>query len=69
MKPFFFSVGVTSLAWFNEEQCFAVGFTDGKVLLAMRDPERQTATIDACQSSVSRLYWDPTGRKVMLRVW
>ena len=50
------------MAWFNEDQCFAVGFTDGKVLLAMRDPERPTSTIDACQSNVTGLHWDPTGK-------
>nr|CAB3252556.1 probable E3 ubiquitin-protein ligase HERC1 [Phallusia mammillata] len=61
-------VSVTSLAWFHEEQPFAIGFDDGKVLLAMRDNERHVATIDACQSKVRHLEWDPTGNILAAQV-
>ena len=54
-------VSVSSAVWFSEEQAFAIGFTDGKIVLATRDPERPAATIDACQSKISQLAWDPTG--------
>ena len=54
------------MAWYNEEHPFAVGFSDGKVLLAVRDPERATATIDACQSNISDLLWDPTGKQIFI---
>lgn len=57
------------MAWHNEEQPFAIGYSDGKVLLAMRDHEKQSATIDACASSVFNLMWDPTGWSQFINRW
>ncbi|XP_076815895.1 putative E3 ubiquitin-protein ligase HERC1 isoform X3 [Clavelina lepadiformis] len=61
------SVAVSSVAWFKEDRPFAIGFTDGKVLLAMRDHERAVTTIDACQAQVTRLIWDPTGEMLAVQ--
>nr|XP_026694983.1 probable E3 ubiquitin-protein ligase HERC1 isoform X2 [Ciona intestinalis] len=52
---------VTCVAWFGEDQQFAVGFADGKIVLATRDGNSNIATIDACQHEVIQLAWDPTG--------
>ena len=58
-----FSVSVCGVAWYHEDRPFVIAFSDGKVVLSMRDEECHIATIDACQSAISSLKWDPTGIK------
>ncbi|XP_059169765.1 probable E3 ubiquitin-protein ligase HERC1 isoform X3 [Physella acuta] len=55
------NVSVTSIAWYEEDRRFAVGYSDGVISLCSRENFEQPVNIDAHKSSISSLNWDPTG--------
>ncbi|XP_066271875.1 probable E3 ubiquitin-protein ligase HERC1 [Branchiostoma lanceolatum] len=56
-------VPVCAIAWYDEHGKFAIGYSDGKVRMCVKDPYDQDAikTIEAHETSISGLSWDPTG--------
>ncbi|RMB94614.1 hypothetical protein DUI87_29429 [Hirundo rustica rustica] len=57
-------VSVTCLAWFSEDRPFAVGYSDGKLLLGTKEPTEKGGAIliDAHKDMVVSMKWDPTGK-------
>ncbi|CAH1255597.1 HERC1 [Branchiostoma lanceolatum] len=71
-------VPVCAIAWYDEHGKFAIGYSDGKVRMCVKDPYDQDAikTIEAHETSISGLSWDPTGHllatlaeDVCLKLW
>ncbi|XP_078688080.1 putative E3 ubiquitin-protein ligase HERC1 isoform X3 [Branchiostoma floridae x Branchiostoma belcheri] len=71
-------VPVCAIAWYDEHGKFAIGYSDGKVRMCVKDPYDQDAikTIEAHETSISGLTWDPTGHllatlaeDVCLKLW
>lgn len=58
------AVSVTCLAWFSEDRPFAVGYSDGKLLLGTKEPTEKggAVLIDAHKDMVVSMKWDPTGK-------
>ncbi|KAH9513368.1 putative E3 ubiquitin-protein ligase herc1 [Bulinus truncatus] len=54
-------VSVTSIAWYEEDKRFAVGFSDGVISLCSRQDFEQPININAHKKSIFALSWDPTG--------
>ncbi|XP_043933675.1 probable E3 ubiquitin-protein ligase HERC1 isoform X2 [Protopterus annectens] len=57
-------VAVTCIAWFSEDRPFAVGYSDGKLLVGMKEPT-ETGTvilIDAHRESITSMKWEPAGQ-------
>ncbi|XP_025019967.1 probable E3 ubiquitin-protein ligase HERC1 isoform X1 [Python bivittatus] len=60
-------VSVTCLAWFSEDNPFAVGYVDGKLLIGTKEP-RETGGIvlvDAHKDTIVSMKWDPAGKILM----
>ncbi|XP_035383560.1 probable E3 ubiquitin-protein ligase HERC1 isoform X3 [Electrophorus electricus] len=66
------------MAWFSTDKPFAVGFPDGKILLAVAESydTEQPILLTAFNDSVTVLKWDPTGhlllsagRSEVVKVW
>ncbi|KAJ7398001.1 hypothetical protein BTVI_128929 [Pitangus sulphuratus] len=57
-------VSVTCLAWFSEDRPFAVGYSDGKLLIGTKEPVEKggVVLIDAHKDMVVSMKWDPTGK-------
>ncbi|KAJ7425197.1 hypothetical protein WISP_24460 [Willisornis vidua] len=57
-------VSVTCLAWFSEDRPFAVGYSDGKLLIGTKEPMEKggVVLIDAHKDMVVSMKWDPTGK-------
>ncbi|KAH9513367.1 putative E3 ubiquitin-protein ligase herc1 [Bulinus truncatus] len=55
------NVSVTSIAWYEEDKRFAVGFSDGVISLCSRQDFEQPININAHKKSIFALSWDPTG--------
>ncbi|XP_067888501.1 probable E3 ubiquitin-protein ligase HERC1 isoform X5 [Heterodontus francisci] len=71
-------VAVQCIAWYSEGKPIAVGYSDGKILLATREPHNpeEPVILDSFQESVTSLKWDPTGhlllavaREEMVKIW
>ncbi|XP_053720543.1 probable E3 ubiquitin-protein ligase HERC1 isoform X1 [Synchiropus splendidus] len=60
-------VAVMDIAWFCEDKPFAVGYSDGKILIGSRLPSEHGAVvvIDAHQESVTSIKWSPTGHMML----
>ncbi|TSK72182.1 putative E3 ubiquitin-protein ligase HERC1 [Bagarius yarrelli] len=54
-------------AWFSVDKLFAVGYSDGKILLgaAQTGDTEQPILLTAFQESVNALRWDPTGHLLL----
>ncbi|OXB82040.1 UNVERIFIED_CONTAM: hypothetical protein H355_004123 [Colinus virginianus] len=57
-------VSVTCLAWFSEDKPFAVGYSDGKLLIGTKEPleKGEIVLIDAHKDTIVSMKWDPTGK-------
>ncbi|XP_074474894.1 putative E3 ubiquitin-protein ligase HERC1 isoform X1 [Sebastes fasciatus] len=55
------------VAWHSEDKPFAVGYPNGKILLATTEiyENEQPAVLSVFQDSVSSLKWDPTGHLLL----
>uniref|UniRef100_A0A8C4TJ25 HECT-type E3 ubiquitin transferase n=1 Tax=Erpetoichthys calabaricus TaxID=27687 RepID=A0A8C4TJ25_ERPCA len=71
-------VAVTGIAWYSEDQPFAVGYADGKLLIGAKEPLDKGAivVIDAHKESITSLKWDPNGKilltcakEEMVKLW
>uniref|UniRef100_A0A7M4EPI1 HECT-type E3 ubiquitin transferase n=1 Tax=Crocodylus porosus TaxID=8502 RepID=A0A7M4EPI1_CROPO len=60
-------VSVTCLAWFSEDRPFAVGYSDGKLLIGTKEPLEKggIVLIDAHKDTIVSMKWDPTGKILM----
>ncbi|XP_039629608.1 probable E3 ubiquitin-protein ligase HERC1 isoform X4 [Polypterus senegalus] len=60
-------VAVTGIAWYSEDQPFAVGYADGKLLIGAKEPLDKGAivVIDAHKESITSLKWDPNGKNLL----
>ncbi|KAK7116135.1 hypothetical protein V1264_001871 [Littorina saxatilis] len=56
------NVSVTQLAWFDEDHKFAVAYSDGELLLCSRNEFEEPLKVEAHQSAITSLQWDPTGQ-------
>lgn len=52
---------VTCLSWSNEDQRFAVSFSDGVLSLCSRVDFKQPIIVEAYETSIESVKWDPTG--------
>ncbi|KAG2470375.1 HERC1 ligase, partial [Polypterus senegalus] len=61
------NVAVTGIAWYSEDQPFAVGYADGKLLIGAKEPLDKGAivVIDAHKESITSLKWDPNGKNLL----
>ncbi|XP_016106101.1 probable E3 ubiquitin-protein ligase HERC1 [Sinocyclocheilus grahami] len=64
------------LAWYSVDKPFAMGYPDGKILLATADEIDPPILLTAFPESVSALRWDPTGhlllsvgRSEVVKIW
>ncbi|XP_076880016.1 putative E3 ubiquitin-protein ligase HERC1 isoform X2 [Brachyhypopomus gauderio] len=57
-------VAVMHIAWYSEDRPFAVGYTDGKILIGSKEPleNGSVVVIDAHKESISSLRWAPGGQ-------
>ncbi|XP_041374032.1 probable E3 ubiquitin-protein ligase HERC1 isoform X2 [Gigantopelta aegis] len=58
------NVSVTQIAWFNEDQRFAIGYSDGVLSLCGLSELTDIITTEAHKNSLTLLKWDPTGQMV-----
>ncbi|KAL8615069.1 hypothetical protein ACOMHN_013603 [Nucella lapillus] len=56
------NVSVTHLAWFDEDRKFAVAYHDGELMLCSRNEYEEPVRVEAHQTAVTSLQWDPTGQ-------
>ncbi|KAG8576379.1 hypothetical protein GDO81_009838 [Engystomops pustulosus] len=58
---------VTCIAWYSEDHPFAVGYADGKLLIASKEPtdKREVILIDSHKEMFVTLKWDPTGQMLL----
>ncbi|XP_007895403.2 probable E3 ubiquitin-protein ligase HERC1 [Callorhinchus milii] len=71
-------VSVQCIAWFSEDKPFAVGYSDGNILLGTKESysTEEPVVLNSFQESVTGLKWDPTGhlllavsREDMVKIW
>ncbi|XP_076011637.1 putative E3 ubiquitin-protein ligase HERC1 isoform X3 [Genypterus blacodes] len=57
-------VAVMHIAWYCEDKPFAVGYTDGKLLIGSKEPLEKGAivVIDAHRESITCMKWSPNGQ-------
>ncbi|XP_041442593.1 probable E3 ubiquitin-protein ligase HERC1 isoform X2 [Xenopus laevis] len=57
-------VAVTCIAWYSEDRSFAVGYSDGKLLIGNRDIVEKggVVIIDAHKDMIVSMKWDPSGQ-------
>ncbi|XP_076465936.1 putative E3 ubiquitin-protein ligase HERC1 isoform X3 [Babylonia areolata] len=55
------NVPVTQLAWFDEDRKFAVAYHDGELVLCSRNEFEEPVRVEAHQTAITSLQWDPTG--------
>nr|XP_014345328.1 PREDICTED: probable E3 ubiquitin-protein ligase HERC1 [Latimeria chalumnae] len=69
---------VQSVAWSSTDRPFAVGYSDGWILIGMKEASEADSTMKLCAfpEGVSSLKWDPTGqlllsvsRAEMVKIW
>ncbi|KAE8617132.1 hypothetical protein XENTR_v10008991 [Xenopus tropicalis] len=60
-------VAVTCIAWYSEDRSFAVGYSDGKLLIGNRDIAEKAGIviIDAHKDMIVSMKWDPTGQMLL----
>ncbi|XP_037767220.1 probable E3 ubiquitin-protein ligase HERC1 isoform X1 [Chelonia mydas] len=60
-------VSVTCLAWFSEDRPFAVGYSDGKLLIGTKEPLEKggIVLVDAHKDTIVSVKWDPPGKILM----
>ncbi|XP_030044055.1 putative E3 ubiquitin-protein ligase HERC1 [Microcaecilia unicolor] len=60
-------VAVTCIAWLSEDRQFAVGYTDGKLIIGTTESLEKggIVLIDAHKNNLVSMKWDPTGQILM----
>uniref|UniRef100_A0A668SQ94 HECT-type E3 ubiquitin transferase n=1 Tax=Oreochromis aureus TaxID=47969 RepID=A0A668SQ94_OREAU len=55
-------VAIMHIAWYSEDKPFAVGYTDGKLLIGSKEPLDKGAIVVIDAHKVDSMKWSPTGQ-------